>query len=162
MKNLIVILLFVVSPIIVKGDTVTLRDDSSINGAVRYYSGTFELKGEFKEGEKTVEKIYHLKREHVKAIRINDNRFNPGPPPAGIRQYETSSSLAIPEVKFDTKPEVKPETKKAASEGDSVKLKNNNDLKRGKLTSMDSDKITLENENPFNRDDVIYIRIGRP
>lgn len=159
MRYLFVTLTLIFSPILVAADTLTLKDNSSVNGIVRYTAETFELKGVFKEEGKTVSRTYHLKREYVKAIRLNDLTLNPGPPPSGIREYATTDTFESLAEKVGTK---RISSASATSVGNDVVRLKNFSSKEGKLILMDLEKITLDKDNSFKRDEVLSITIGHP
>lgn len=83
---------FVVSVIlfvcISSADTLTLRNNSEINGRISYHDGTFVIAARYGSETKTAK----VDRADVRAIEINARYFNPGEPPKDLSIFAYHSS----------------------------------------------------------------------
>ena len=84
MKRLLCVLSIMAVPIAANGDTLTLTNNSSLNGSVRYQNGVFYIQADYKGGTKH----YSIPREDVASDEINNETFNQGKPPVGIKAYK--------------------------------------------------------------------------
>jgi hypothetical protein len=74
-------------------DTITLQDNSEVNGKTSYHDGTFVLEARYRSGTKTMK----WNRADVRMVEINSREFNPGEPPKDISlftDHETSTRNA--------------------------------------------------------------------
>ncbi len=62
------------------GDTLTLRDNSEINGRTSYQDGTFSVTARFRSGAKVIT----IDRAEVQTVEINSRDFNSGEPPKDV------------------------------------------------------------------------------
>lgn len=166
MRNVMLMLIVIFSPTLARADTMTLVDNSSVNGTVVYLPDTFQVTGRFRMRDGYVIKTYQIKRDKVKSVRINNNTNNPGPPPPGINKYEVpiDRNLQFPTTLETKRPTsnigsvvgIQPQTGK-----DLVKLKDNSS-KSGTLTYIKAQEIGLDSEKtPIQRARVLYINIGQ-
>jgi hypothetical protein len=70
-------------------DTVTLRNNVEINGAVEYERDAFTITGRFKGGKKTLT----YDRRQVLSIEINARDVNPGEPPISVSMFKQDSGI---------------------------------------------------------------------
>ncbi len=84
MKRLLCALTMIAIPILANGDTLTLTNNSSLNGSVRYESGIFYVQADYKGGTEH----YQIPRAQVTSDEINNETFNQGAPPQDIRAYQ--------------------------------------------------------------------------
>lgn len=84
MKRLLCALSIIAVPIAANGDTLTLTNNSSLNGSVRYESGFFYIQADYASGTKH----YSIPRDDVRTDEINNETFNQGKPPVGIKAYK--------------------------------------------------------------------------
>lgn len=84
MKRLLCALSIIAVPIAAYGDTLTLTNNSSLNGSVRYENGVFYIQADYKDGTKH----YSIPRDEVTSDEINNETFNQGKPPVGIKAYK--------------------------------------------------------------------------
>jgi hypothetical protein len=73
----------------IRADTVTLRNNVEINGAVEYVGDAFTITGRFKGGKKTLT----YDRRQVLSIEINVRDFNPGEPPISVSMFKEGSGI---------------------------------------------------------------------
>lgn len=88
MKSLLCALSIIALPIVVNGDTLTLTNNSSLNGSVRYEDGKFYIKADYPKGSKQ----YIFPRDAVTSDEINNETFNQGAPPPGVKAYRVKYS----------------------------------------------------------------------
>ena len=168
MRNFIVILMIVLSSAAAKADTMTLVDNSSVNGKVVYLPEKFQLTGRFRESGGYVTRTYQIEREIVSAVRINNNTNNPGPPPPGINKYgvpadrsfQFPSSLETKMARTELSDLGGISSSNSQTENDQLELKDKTS-KKGKLTYISEDQVGLDNEHaPIDREQVVYIKVG--
>lgn len=87
MKNVLCVLAVMALPMIANGDTLTLTNNSALNGSVRYENGIFYVEAKYPK-RKTIH--YLIPRDEVTSDEINDETYNQGAPPPGVTAYQVA------------------------------------------------------------------------
>src|SRR6267378_2016648 len=91
MKVTICLVALIVLPVIANGDTITLTNNSSLNGSVLYDENTFYVEADYSTGTSH----YRIPRTAVVKDEINYETFNQGLPSPGATAYQVDPAVWI-------------------------------------------------------------------
>jgi len=82
---------------VLRADTLTLRNNSEINGRVSYSDGAFTVAARYKAGSQT----RTFDKLEVRVLELNKRDFNPGAPPKEVSIFDERAS-ATKDASHDT------------------------------------------------------------
>jgi len=176
MKVAICLVVLIVLPVIARGDTVTLINNSSLNGSVLYDKNTFYIEAGYASGTGH----YKIPRTEVIKDEINYENFNQGSPPPGVNAYQVDYGTWVamnspePEV-APTNPKRRPtnvfgtligSTAGESSEGNDMVLLLNDKKEKGILVRITAKVVTLrkngdKTEIEYQRNTVRLVSVNR-
>jgi len=177
MKVMLCVLAFILLPMMAKADTLTLTNNSSLNGAVLYDAELFYVAADYRSG--TIH--YKIPRAAVARDEINGEKYNQGSPGPGITAYvvdaivwdvamnpsstrlknQMTTTLATSAKTNPPKPKPLP-----ASAGNDVLTLSNNSQHEGSLVKMTRSAVTFKDNNSvketsYDRKKVKLVTVGQ-
>jgi len=176
MKPATCLLALMLLPLVVKADTLTLTNNSSLNGSVLYDKDVFVVEAVYKFETK----YYRFPRSAVEKVEINFENFNPGAPPLRVTAFRVGPQVwATMKTPSDKQP-AKKSAGRRPSESDVVSVDDtvavyrsrrdvvlvNDKEQTGTLIKVDAKVVVLrktgeQTNTQYPRRDVQVITVGR-
>ena len=182
MKPALCVLVIIVLPILTNADTLTLSNNSSLNGSVLYADDIFYVEASYASGVEH----YKIPRRTVIRDEINYETYNQGSPPPGVTGYKVGPSIwtAMKNARQEPTPAFtrsrnspaaypkhpvialrNPRLEETSQAGDVVKL-TDGDEEVGTLTAITAQAVHLKkpgkkHDKIYERRKVLLITVGR-